>query len=201
MVGCTSGTFSLPCSYLFLPWTWVCPCEVLWPRMLWPEWGRKQNSSKPSRDLVYSCLFPFSLSQHHHEKWTPSLASDISKKEWAKWSSIWDTPVKPRQEVYHSPSPPYTGTSHDQPSLSWPIDVWPLIRNWGTSLVVQWLTICLPMQAIRVPSLVQKDPTCCGATKPMCHSYWACILEPRNSNSWSPNALRDCALPHFFFIF
>ena len=30
----------------------------------------------------------------------------------------------------------------------------------GTSLVVQWLRIHLPMQGIQVPSLVQEDPTC-----------------------------------------
>ena len=35
----------------------------------------------------------------------------------------------------------------------------------GTSLVAQWLRICLPMQGTRVPALVQEDPTCHGATK------------------------------------
>ena len=41
----------------------------------------------------------------------------------------------------------------------------------GTSLVAQWLRIRLPMQGIRVPSLVLGDPTCRGATKPACHNY------------------------------
>ena len=36
----------------------------------------------------------------------------------------------------------------------------------GTSLVVQWLRICLPRQGTWVRSLVQEDSTCCGATKP-----------------------------------
>ena len=40
-----------------------------------------------------------------------------------------------------------------------------------TSLVVQWLRICLPMQGTWVRSLVQEDPTCCGATKPVRHNY------------------------------
>ena len=40
----------------------------------------------------------------------------------------------------------------------------------GTSLVVQWLRIHLPMQGTRVRSLVRGDPTCRGATKPM-HNY------------------------------
>ena len=41
----------------------------------------------------------------------------------------------------------------------------------GTSLVVQWLRIHLPMQGTRVRVLVQEDATCCGATKPMLHNY------------------------------
>ena len=47
----------------------------------------------------------------------------------------------------------------------------------GTSLVAQWLRIRLPMQGTRVRSLVREDPTCCGATKPVCHNYWACVLQ------------------------
>ena len=43
----------------------------------------------------------------------------------------------------------------------------------GTSLVVQWLTIHLPVQGIWVRALVQEDPTCQGATKPVSHNYWA----------------------------
>ena len=46
-----------------------------------------------------------------------------------------------------------------------------LIRVLGTSLVVQWLRIHLPMQGIRVQSLVREDLTCHGATKPMHHNY------------------------------
>ena len=41
----------------------------------------------------------------------------------------------------------------------------------GTSLVAQLLRIHLPMQGTRVRSLVQEDPTCCGATKPVRHNY------------------------------
>ena len=41
------------------------------------------------------------------------------------------------------------------------------------SLVAQWLRICLPMQGTQVRSLVQEDPTCCGATKSVSHNYWA----------------------------
>ena len=41
----------------------------------------------------------------------------------------------------------------------------------GTSLVAQWLRIRLPMQETRVRALVQEDPTCHGATKPVHHTY------------------------------
>ena len=39
-----------------------------------------------------------------------------------------------------------------------------------TSLMAQCLRTCLPMQGMWVQSLVQEDPTCLGATKPMDHS-------------------------------
>ena len=39
-----------------------------------------------------------------------------------------------------------------------------------TSLVVQWLIICLPMQGTQIRSLVQDDSPCRGATK---------LLKPR----------------------
>ena len=54
-----------------------------------------------------------------------------------------------------------------------------------SSLVVQWLRICLPMQGTRVRALVREDPTCHGATKPTCHNYWACALEPVSHNYWA----------------
>ena len=57
--------------------------------------------------------------------------------------------------------------------------------SFGTSLVVQWLRICLPMQGTRVRSLVQEDPTCRGANKPVGHNYWACTLEPASHNYWA----------------
>ena len=41
----------------------------------------------------------------------------------------------------------------------------------GTSLVAQWLRICLPMQGTQVQILVGEDPTCRRATKPVRHNY------------------------------
>ena len=40
-----------------------------------------------------------------------------------------------------------------------------------TSRVAQGLRIRLPMQGTRVRALVREDPTCRGATKPVCHNY------------------------------
>ena len=41
----------------------------------------------------------------------------------------------------------------------------------GAFLVVQWLGIRLTMQETQVQSLFQEDPTCHGATKPVCHNF------------------------------
>ena len=49
----------------------------------------------------------------------------------------------------------------------------------GTSLVVQWWRICLPIQRTWVWFLVRVDPTCRSAIKPMHHNYWACTLQQR----------------------
>ena len=49
--------------------------------------------------------------------------------------------------------------------------------NRGSCGWVQWLRISLPMQGTRVQALVQEDPTCRGATKPVSHNYWARVLQ------------------------
>ena len=46
------------------------------------------------------------------------------------------------------------------------------IRQWcRTSLVAQWLKICLSVQGTWVQALAREDPTCHGATKPTHHNY------------------------------
>ena len=66
----------------------------------------------------------------------------------------------------------------------------------GTSLVVQWIRICLAMQGTWVQSLVLEGPTCCRATKPMAHNYWVSALEPGSCSSWDrvPQPPRPCTL-------
>ena len=72
------------------------------------------------------------------------------------------------------------------------------VAGW-TSLVVQWLRVHLPMQGTQVRSLVLEDPTCLGATKPVCHC-WVLALEPGSCNYWAlvqqplkPEHSRVCA--------
>ena len=66
----------------------------------------------------------------------------------------------------------------------------------GASLVAQWLRIHLPVQGTRVQALIQEDPTCRRATKPVCHNYWAWALEPASHNYWAhvPQLLKPAHL-------
>ena len=50
--------------------------------------------------------------------------------------------------------------------------------NFGASLVVQWLRICLPMHGTRVRALVWENPTCRGATRSVSHNTEPARLEP-----------------------
>ena len=58
----------------------------------------------------------------------------------------------------------------------------------GPSLVVQWLGICLPMQGTRDPPWFRNwDPTCLGATRPVCLNYRAHALpDSACRKHWSP---------------
>ena len=73
------------------------------------------------------------------------------------------------------------GTWLSEETLDWEFKKQPF----GASLVAQWLRIRLPMQGTWVRALVWEDPTCHGGTKPMCHNYWGCALEPVSHNHWS----------------
>ena len=72
------------------------------------------------------------------------------------------------------------------------------VRN---SLVTQWLRIHLPMQGTWVRSLVWEGPTCCGATKRMCHNYWtseprACALKQEKPRQWEAQIMQPESSPH-----
>ena len=59
----------------------------------------------------------------------------------------------------------------------------------GTSLVVQWLRIHLPMQGTRARSLVQEGPTRGGAAKPVSHDCWAWALRACEPQLLKPTCL------------
>ena len=73
---------------------------------------------------------------------------------------------------------------------------WSQSKLCGASLLSQWLRIHLPLQGTWVQALVQEDPTCRGATKPMRHNCWGCVLEPVSHNSWAhmPQLLKPMRL-------
>ena len=52
------------------------------------------------------------------------------------------------------------------------------------------------MQGTWVRALVQEDPTCHGATKPVRHNYWARALEPMSHNygAREPQLLKPACL-------
>ena len=101
------------------------------------------------------------------------------------------------------------GPFHEDVKVRWQLPKWAVLKwkcesesPWGEGfafLVTQWEIICLPIQETRV-SLVQEDPTCLGATKPMSHKYWPCALESCSLNYWAhvphllkPASSRTCA--------
>ena len=63
----------------------------------------------------------------------------------------------------------------------------------GTSLVVQWLRIHLPVQRTQVRSLTWEDSICHRATEPMCRNCWAgvpgaCSLQQERPSQWEASA-------------
>ena len=98
---------------------------------------------QPLWKMVQQLLIKFSTDLSHYS--VISLWGILFSKEWTTWVNL----------------------------QSIKLSKWSQSQKWTywSSLVVQWLRICLPMQWTRVWSLVQKDPSCCGATKPASHSY------------------------------
>ena len=56
------------------------------------------------------------------------------------------------------------------------------VQSTETSLVVQWIWMCLPKQGIQVGSLLWEDPTSSAATKPMQNNHWTHALETSSHN-------------------
>ena len=67
-----------------------------------------------------------------------------------------------------------------------------------TSLMVQWLRFHLPAQGTQVQSLVQEDPTCCGATRPLStslHALEATLCDKKSHHMRSPDVAMKSS-PH-----
>ena len=65
----------------------------------------------------------------------------------------------------------------------WPSN--PIFVNISKRIKHQDFGASLRGSVVMNPPANAGDPTCCGATKPMCHNYWDCALE---SGSHNPQA-------------
>ena len=68
-------------------------------------------------------------------------------------------------------------------------------KNLRTSLVGQWLRICVPVLGTQIQSLLQEDSTCCGAMKPLTHNYWTLplqLLKPVCPRAHAPHKISHC---------
>ena len=81
------------------------------------------------------------------------------------WRTVWRFLKKLTVELPYDPAIPLLGIYPEKTTIQ--------KDTCRTSLVAQWLRICLPMQGTRARALVQEDPTCHRATKPASHNYWA----------------------------
>ena len=68
------------------------------------------------------------------------------------------------------------------------------LKSLGTSLVIQWLRICLSTQGTWVGSLVWEDTTGQWATQPMPHSCWAHGLQSLQATATEACTPGPCAL-------
>ena len=124
------------------------------------------------------------------ERLTPQTPGSVRKAVSNKGFNVDTTPVSsPASEL----SGALSGSRYEPPKC-WPKtnrmpDISPAKRTrlfrinkeLQGFLVAQGLRIFLPMQGKRVWAVVQDDPTCCGATKPVSHNYWVCapqLLRP-----------------------
>ena len=140
-----------------------------------PGGSKYRAPNGPPPAVVHTCLFLPAMTcdntrsnanrGHSPEPWCPKISLGLSPIEMADC---------PRGRLVSSPC---RGGADTMWTLA------PIINCIvGTSLVVQWLGISLPMRGTRVRALVQEDPTCRAANKPMCRKYRACALEPASHN-------------------
>ena len=179
---------------LLLPWIWA----ELW--LLWPRESGGSNITKfwgqalrmPGNFSLF-CEFFGILSSHGRGPATLMERSHRRHGEERPWDELQPKRVAQLSQMLGDPpgdsSICLTTMSQETPSKT---------SQRGTSLVAQWLRIHLPMQGTWVRALVQEDFTCRGATKPVCHDYWACAPrahalqqeKPRTATKSSPGSLQ-----------
>ena len=135
--------------------------------------SKKNKAIVPTISALISTLMQILVKVIDHEKWLRGIRIDKTDKEAVKLSFFF---FAADLNVY------LENSKESKESIN------------GASLVAQWLRIHLPMQGTCVRALVQEDPTCCQATKPVRHNYWACAREPVSHtteptcyNYWSPH--------------
>ena len=126
-------------------------------------------------DLVWGYLRPASSEQH---TWTRRLGSITTSPGHSHHCQVTLTVQRESEALKNRLCSSRTSCKYTErlrarqircTSPNWPRPVLKL----RASLVAQRLRSHLPMQGTQVRALVREDPTCRGATKPMCHNYWA----------------------------
>ena len=51
------------------------------------------------------------------------------------------------------------------------LTLWNQRKTMWPFLMIQWFSVCLPMQGTQVQTLVREDSTCQESTKPVRHNY------------------------------
>ena len=110
--------------------------------------------------LVFECWV---LSQFFHSPLSPSSRGSLVPLHWI------DAGRNEPGKVEHDPLASLSVSGKEDWGPLWGSEI---EKSW-TSLVVQWLRICLAMQGTWVQSLAPEDPTHLGATNPVCHYYWS----------------------------
>ena len=162
---------------------WLVPVQYLWlvvgtfyRYLLWAQHSARCFVHNNKHDSCEVMLMRYTsmkqITEHNHNK--------CSENYWVLWDHVSGNLIPASLGVREGPP-------QKKKHLKWDL---------GTSLVAQWLRICLPMPGTRVQSLVREDPTWRGATKPVCHNYWACTLEPVSHNYWAcmPQLLKPACL-------
>ena len=184
------------CTYNGIPlsykkeWNNTICSNTVGPRDYHTKWSKSDRERQMPYDITYMWNLKYDTNEPIYETETDSQRKDVwlPKVRRGGGRMHWEFGVS-RCKLF------YIGCINNKVLLDSTGNYiqYPVI---GASLVAQWLRICLPMQGTWVRALVQEDPTCHGATKPVRRNYWACALEPVSHNYWArvPQLLKPVCL-------